>query len=279
MKLNDITIGLREGLGIEQYHAGPGISKSGLDTIARSPAHFHALHMDPARPPRKTKAGQLEGELAHCATLEPAEFLRRYAVGPAVSRATKEWKAFVEANPGRTAIQPDQYDTAMRQAESVRKLPEIREALERGQPEVSAYWMDEETGVLCRCRPDWTHDCGGNGVILLDLKTYSDARADEFARQVARKRYHVQDAFYRDGYAAASGRDVLAFVFVAVESEWPHAASALMLDDASMAKGQRLYRRDLKTYADCLRADTWPGLGDSIHVINLPAWALNKDEA
>lgn len=266
-----------DGQDIEAYHRGPGISKTGLDHVARSPALFYALHLDPGRPAEKERAGQLEGQLAHCAILEPAEFDRRYAVGPDVSRATKAWKEWEASLPaGVIAIKPDQRETALRQAESVRRLPDVAEALAAGRPEVSAYWIDPDTGVLCRCRPDWVHPAGESGVVLLDVKTYSDASPAEFARQIARKRYHVQDAFYSEGFGRAAGVDVLGFVFVAVETEWPFAASAVMLDEPGRDVGRIQYRRDLDTYARCLAANEWPGYGAAIHQVSLPAWA-SKD--
>lgn len=277
----ELWTGVRHGLSIDDYHAMPGASKSVLDSIAQSPAIAYARHVDPNRPAQRDKAGQLEGQLAHCAVLEPDEFGKRYAVGPDVStKAVKAWKEFEAALPaGVVGIKPEQYEVAMRQAESVRALPEIRDALAHGAAEVSAFWIDEATGMQCRCRPDWVHDCGDAGVILLDLKTYSDASPAEFRRQVARKRYHVQDAFYSDGYAAASGLPVLGFVFVAVETEYPFAASALMLDDAAKNTGRALYQRDLATYAECMRSGVWPGYSDQIEIISLPAWAtINHNE-
>lgn len=265
-------------MDIEAYHCAPGVSKTGLDALAISPAHYWRRHQDPERPAPKARAGQLEGNLAHCAVLEPAEFARRYAVGPAVNRNAAAWKAFVADNAGRIAIQPDQYEVAMRQADAVRALPEVCEALAHGAAEVSAFWRDPETQVLCRCRPDWAHDCGSEGVILLDLKTCSDASAAGFARQAARKSYHRQDAHYSDGYAQASGRPVLAFIFAAVEDEWPYAANALMLDDASKEQGRRECRRLLATYAQCQQSGVWPGYGSAIQLINLPRWAMDPEE-
>lgn len=265
---------IRHDLTIEQYHALAAISKSGLDDINVSPAHFYAHHLDANRPPRESKSGQLEGNLAHCAILEPDEFHKRYAIGPSVNRNTKVWKEFVEANEGAIAIQKDQYETAMRQADSVRALPEIRTALEAGKPEVSAFWTDAATGIECRCRPDWKHEVSESSVILIDVKTYSNASPDEFRRQAARKRYHVQDAFYSDGFAEASGLDVLAFLFVAVETEWPYAANAMMLDGASRDQGRFDYRRNLETCAECLQTGEWPGYSKEIQLITLPAWAF-----
>src|ERR1041384_1677986 len=75
--------GIRHDIDIEAYHAMPGISKSGLDAIERSPAPYFAPFLDPQRPPSRERAGQFEGTLAHCAILEPHAFGRRYVVIPA----------------------------------------------------------------------------------------------------------------------------------------------------------------------------------------------------
>ncbi|ACR29198.1 PD-(D/E)XK nuclease-like domain-containing protein [Burkholderia glumae] len=265
---------LEYNLSIEAYHAMAPVSKSQLDDIDVSPFHFYARHRDPNRPARETKSGQLEGQLAHCAILEPDEFGKRYVIGPSVRRNTKVWTEFVEAHPDRIAIQQDQADVAWRQSDSVRALPDVRDALSRGHAEVSAFWTDPETGVECRCRPDFAHDLDNTSVVLLDVKTFSSADPDEFRRQAARKRYHVQAAYYTDGYAAASGLDVAAFIFVAVETEWPYAASAVMLDQISLEQGRADYRRNLATYARCSAANEWPGYSRDISLISLPQWAF-----
>ena len=275
-----VTQGVVPDLPIDVYHGGPGISKSGLDRIDRCPALYYARNLDPSRPPEPERAGQLEGTLAHCAILEPAEFTKRYVVGPDVSRATKAWKEWEaelhERCPSATSIKPAQYEAAMRQAESVRRLPEVREALDRGLAEQSAYWTDAETNELCRVRPDWVHPVGESGAILLDVKTYSDASPGEFRRQVARKRYHVQDPFYSAGWAAAARAEVLAFVFITVETEWPYLASASMLDDQAREQGTREYRRNLDSYHECRTSSVWPGYSDRIEIMNLPSWAITE---
>lgn len=268
-----------EGLGIEEYHAMPAISKSGLDSIDLSPAIYYARHLDPARPPHGAKTGQLEGNLAHCAILEPEDFDKRYIVGPSVNRNTKVWKEFVEANPNHIAIQQDQASTAYAQAASVRALPEIGPLFDSGKAEVSAFWRDPDTGVDCRCRPDFVHDFGDESVLLIDLKTFTDPSPKEFARQCGRKFYAKQAAYYSDGYAAASGKVVRAFIFAAVGNEHPYAAAAMMLDEESLEAGRQHYKRNLRTYAECLRTNIWPGFSTGISVIRLPQWALSEVDA
>jgi exodeoxyribonuclease VIII len=269
---------LIEDFDIGLYHAHPAISKSGLDSIELSPAIYFARHLNPFRPPAKEKAGQLEGNLAHCMILEPAEFDKRYVVGPEVNRNTKVWKEFVETNANRVAIQPEQMKTATHQAMSVRTLPDVADLLANGKPEVSAFWRDEDTGAECRCRPDWVHPARDDAVILMDVKTYSIASVGEFSRQVARKAYDKQAAFYTDGYEKASGKTVLGFVFVAVENEFPYAANAFMLDEDSLEAGRQKYRKNLRTYAECMRTEKWPGYSNGINLIRLPSWALFTED-
>ncbi len=70
--------GIYRNISNEQYHGGPGVSKSGLDLIARSPAHFHAA-MTAANDNESTPAQQL-GTAFHCLVLEPAVFAREYTL-------------------------------------------------------------------------------------------------------------------------------------------------------------------------------------------------------
>ena len=269
-------------LPIEVYHGDANsISKSGLDDVHQSGAHYYARHLAPDRPARETKGGQLEGSLAHCATLEPDEFAKRYAVGPDINRNTKDWKSFEAGLPqGVISIKHHQAATACAQALEVYKLPEIARAFGSGGPERSIYWTDKATGVRCRCRPDWLTDPMGptGGVVVIDVKTFRSASTGAFQRQVAAKRYNVQAAFYVDGIQAALGVEVLGFVFAVVETTYPYLANAMMLDDAAIDLGRREYRADLERYAACKASNEWPGYGDSVSVVSLPGWAFYAGE-
>lgn len=65
-----------DGLSNEDYHSGPGVSKSGLDLISRSPAHFRYAKNNPdAR--RETAAFKIGGA-GHALILEPDVFRREF---------------------------------------------------------------------------------------------------------------------------------------------------------------------------------------------------------
>jgi hypothetical protein len=188
--------------------------------------------------------------------------------------ATKEGKSWRDSvAEGLEIVTSAEYRTATRQAIALGAVPEVAALLGgAGAAEVSFFWADPETGITCKGRADWVFRTDG-GVILLDLKTTEDASPEAFGRSCARYGYHMQAAWYSDGWAACTGDNVLGFVFGAVESGWPHIAQAYMLDDDSTMKGRAENRRLLNQYAACLDSDTWPGYATEVHSINLPAWA------
>ena len=268
-------LGIIHDLDIEAYHSGPGISKSGLDDMD-PPARYYALHLDPERPTRVQTAAQRIGQLAHCAILEPEQFAKRYEVGPDCIRTNKVWKEFeLSLAPGIEAIKPAEAAVAWAQRASVLKLPGMAEILGAGKAEVSAFWVDPYTGVLCRCRPDFVADCG----VLLDVKTVGNSNPDDFRLQAARMRYDVQDAFYTEGYGIASGSPVERFLFLTVETSYPYLGAVHEFLPESKAAGAEKARAALNIYAECLRNNDWPHYGSEIHQIQLPGWALGTTQS
>ncbi len=65
----------------EQYHSGPGVSKSKLDAIAISPLNYWDQHVNPDREPREYKHCFAVGDGTHKLVLEPGTFEKTYAVG------------------------------------------------------------------------------------------------------------------------------------------------------------------------------------------------------
>lgn len=272
-------LGVVHGMPAEQYHSIPAMSAGSLKRMQQSPAHFFGLQLDPNRPQSDPTAALVNGTLVHCALFEPCELEKRYAVKPSGhdgrTKEGKAWAASMQAH--QTVVSEADMRAARLQADAIRRLPDVSVLLSDGHPETSAFWVDEETGELCKCRPDWVSPAG-DGVILVDGKTCQDASQDGFGRQIWSYAYHLQAAWYADGYEKASGARVHGFVFAAVESWWPYAAAAYMLGDDVMDKARAENRRLLNLYAECKRKGLWPGYPDGIQPINLPRWAMKEME-
>lgn len=266
----DTILGVCANMSFADYLAVPAMSNSALKLLRKSPAHYIAGR----DPNEEQKPALRRGSLLHTLVLEPEYMPIRYRVKPeGMSFATKDGKAWREAMPeGVEIVTEAEHYAAQRQAQNLRNVPEIGSLLGAGVSEVSFFWTDEATGVLCKGRADWVFSTT-SGVVLLDLKSTEDASPERFGMSCARYGYHMQAAWYSDGWKQAAGRDVLGFVFGAVESAWPHVAAPYMLDDDAISKGRAECRRLLGTYAECLEADHWPAYTDAIQTITLPAWA------
>lgn len=276
----DLPLGLVHGMDNAEYHATPALSASGLKKLARSPLHYYSATLDPIRPASAPTPAMMAGSLAHCMLLEPDAVCERYIEKPlGLDLRTKEGKAWAASvPPAFDLVSPDQMTTARRQADAVRALPEIAELLSSGYAEASAFWVDEATGELCKCRPDWCRPVGDGGCILVDLKTTVSASPSDFPRTVVNYGYALACAWYSDGFEKATGIPVRGFVFACVESDYPHAAAAYMLPDEWVDMARRKNRRLLDLYAQCKAANHWPGYPAAIDLLQAPAW-LNEQSA
>ena len=254
-----------------EYHAEPCISKSGLDLIARSPAHYRYA------PSREPSRAMVIGSATHAAILEPAVFAADYVVLHGIDdRRAAAWKQAVAARGSdEFVLTGSEGDRIAAMAESVRGNPDAMEVLSSpGVAESSFFTTDPVTGVQVKIRPDWLTDDGR----CVDLKTSADASDEGFGRSVVNYRYFVQQAFYSDVYMWATGERLASFDFLVVESDAPHCSTVIRLPDDAVEYGRQLYRRDLNLYAECLARDEWPGLPRERHMLALPGWFVSQIE-
>lgn len=254
--------GVYDGIPEDHYHSSDGVSVSRLKRFAEAPAKARFGVQ------KETPALAL-GSLIHCAVLEPAELEHRYQVTDLDRRGTKAWDAAEAAAGGRELVKRADWDEALAIRDAVHKHPVARELLSGPLlVEQSMYWIDEETGLLCRGRTD------GMRVdmrVLIDVKSTTDASPGGFARTVTDYFYDWQDAFYRAGINRSAGWTPEAFIFVAVEKEPPYLVGAYEVDPADLEAARDDLREQLAHYAECLRTDTWPGYSETLELVRLPA--------
>ena len=257
-----------------KYHDNTAyIGKSGLDLIARSPAHYWARYLDPNRVRKPDTAAQAFGSLVHTAILEPHKLESLYAVAPDLNKNTNAYKEWRASQSG-IIVDSSDMQTALRMRDAVMRNLRARQLLELGgATEEAIYAKCPETGALVKIKPD---RYARAHCIMLDVKTTTDASPRAFAKSVAEYRYHVQDAFYTD-VAVWAGGAANWFFFIAVEKEPPYAVAVYQLDSEATDKGRALYRENLNTYAHCLRTGDWHAYKqerDEDFVLSLPKWAL-----
>jgi exodeoxyribonuclease VIII len=259
-----ITINLSNA----EYHAHSSISKSGLDLVARSPAHFMYGEK------RESTRAMVIGSAIHAAILEPQRFATDYMLLKDVAdRRASEYKQAVKVHTAELVLVGHEADFVSGMQESVSHNQEASALLaETGQAELSVFTTDPETGVKVKCRFDWITE----SAIALDLKKTQDARAEAFSKSIMNYRYHVQAAFYSDVWQWETGEELQAFKFLAMEERMPHFAKLWQLDDVSLMIGRQLYREALNTYARCLDAGQWDMQDGGTELIALPNWVMNE---
>lgn len=265
-------------ISADQYHSHPAVGHSGLVRIMRSPAHYENYLRNP---PESTPAMQL-GTAFHTALLEHDRFSQDFVVAPKFDRRTKEGKAAAEAweadNAGKNALTAEQMQAIKAMAYIVHCHAGATKLLACGLAEMSAFWIDQETGIECKCRPDFLSMSGEAVTGIVDVKTCCDASVEGFARAIASLGYDVQAAFYQDGLKAMTGRTI-SFYFIAVEKEAPYAVAAYKASDEVIEVGRAKYRGALQLLKWCREKNQWPAYqpGGEIEEISLPRWAANFD--
>ena len=258
----------------EQYHRGPGVSKSQLDLIEKSPALFQWAKAAPEDGEKKSALNV--GDATHAFLLEPHRYAAEYAVGPEnaprnTNAGKEKWAEFEAGLTGQTILTPDEGRKIALIRESAMAHPHAKWLLEaEGDVEASIYWKDQREGVLCRCRPDKTIPSMG---WVVDVKTTADI--NKFERSVYDYRYHVQDSYYSDGYAEHFGEELQGFVFLVVSTSiecGKYPVRLFVLDAEGKDIGRTAYQRNIATYADCMRTGEWSG----IETISLPYWAKER---
>jgi exodeoxyribonuclease VIII len=266
-----IKPGLYLDLSNEEYHSGPGISKSGLDLIAENPSAFKWQKNAPVDQDKLTALDM--GTALHCIMLEPEEFADRFIIAPEFNRRTTAGKADEKeflancADSGKTVMTAEEGKALDIMRDSAMAHPTVRWLFEQeGNNEVSIFWEDDETAELCRVRPDRMLK---DQPVIVDVKKVADM--DRFDRHVEEFRYHVQDAMYCEGYYKHFGVWPK-FFFVAISSTISAGRYPVDVFDLTpewKEIGAELFRKDLNTYHQCKQNNDWV----HIHTIQRPRWA------
>lgn len=275
-KLTAATSQLRLHMPAAAYHASPGLNISRLKRMAQSPLHYQHV------PPIGDQTVPLHlGQAAHCAVLEPVRFARDYVIwnrmsdkGNLCPRKGQHWDEFRAEHANHDIVMPDEYQRALAMQHAVRSDKWAMKYLARGAAEVSMRWTMR--GRLCKGRADWLGMVDGKPH-LVGLKTAEDPALHRFSTAAARYGYHLQWAWYHDGY------DLIRHVRpvmkeIVVESKPPYAVVVYDIPDEVIEIGREEYTRLLELLADCERANDWPGpaMGREV-MFSLPSWAYQQE--
>jgi len=200
------------------YREAPGENWSCIKRILKTPKSYKWFRDHPSGDSKARKLGRL----FHVIVLEREELAKRYITSPPTYPAKgrkkddppvdkpwnlnatfcKDWKADME---GKGFEIVNQYDvnTCKAMRDALWELDDARTIMEGADGyEISGFWTDEETGLLCKMKLDILK----NGQIG-DLKKTAAGDSpsgswEKWCGSVRQWKYHGQAAFYRDGVNA-----------------------------------------------------------------------------
>lgn len=270
--------GLFTDIPAKVYHAMTDVvSNSYLSRLDSCPAKAKVEQAD--------TPAMLFGRALHSYVLEgEAAFLTEFAVLPeGLDLRTKAGKEvmtdFQIRAAGRELIKSEDFWKIRDIRLSVMAHPLAGEILKHGISESSAFWVDDQTGIKCKCRPDWSPSNLTGARCLIDLKSTNDASFKGFQRSVVQYGYYRQAAWYIDGVNAAAGLvgddDIDSMLFIAVEKEAPYRVECYLLSDEFVEFGRKECRRLLELEKQCRENNDWPNYTSSgITEIAAPSWMV-----
>lgn len=258
------------------------ISSSGLKKILESPLHFLWSAVEQQEEDGDEPAHFRFGRAVHMAILEPGRFRESYIVQPdfgamqSIKNREKRdaWKNGLPADA--TILKQNELDDLQNMIESLMAHPQAANFFRTGKPEVTGRFTHKETGIRCRIRPDYISYTPDGGLYIFDIKTTRMDNKALFASDAAKRKYHLQLAFYRYGMAQITGKPPEAVALVAMEKTPPYSVWVYWLTDEDLDIGMAWNEEALRNLKRSMTTGKWPGPQSSGEMLELPSWSRTE---
>jgi hypothetical protein len=263
----------------EIYRQNPAISQSDLKLILKSPLHY--IHRDKLHG-EETAAMKL-GSAFHAAVLEPQKFKEDYLQLPSTMpngepinrrrKADKEYLAQIALeNPSKIALTEDEMDALTGMLNAIVEHPVANSLFQGGVAEQVKFWTDED--YSCKGKCDYfhpKHPMFGKAV-LVELKTALDASPEGFSREVLKRGYDFQAAWYKRGFGADR------FISVVVEKAFPYAIGVYDMEEY-IPHGERKIALAFDKLRELDNNDgVSHGYTHTIETLQVPSWVAAQGE-
>jgi hypothetical protein len=267
------------------------LSASCLKSLAKSPEHCWANHLDPDRVRTESEAMQL-GSLIHCMVLEPKVVDERYAMIPEgmIKRGAK-WNAWVEETGSeRSYVKSATWKKAEDAVNRIKK-DEVAGMLLNGrkrsiEKETLFQWSERHVfgpDFNQQSMAGFVNRVSMNGYIdlvnhqtkrIVDIKTTGNA--DDLSRLAKDGRWDLQAVQYINAMNSYS-RDTLGYreeykmFFLVVETNSPYRIRAVELSREALRNGTLDRNRLVEEFMQRLESGNWSG-NSGLSSVDMPVW-------
>lgn len=179
---------------------------------------------------------------------------------------SKKFNEVAESNPGCYVIPEKTKENVKIMAAKAKKKADILNIFNNGYSELSFFWIDEETGIQCKVRPDYFRPDIGS---IVDYKTTKNHTEDGFPREIVNYGYHFSAAFYIEGVEKVAGIEIEneMFIIIAIANTAPFEIEFFPLKHGALEQGSFLFK---KVMSDIKNFDTKP----VFKPLEIPLWAM-----
>lgn len=265
----------------KRYKTASSVSSSMLRKInpdTGSPAHFYAKWTGNPnyQPDDDEKRHFVIGRALHHLILGEKFFAKVFVQQPAEyedekTGELKKWngnagvcKRWIDGmkKAGRSPLSMVEVNAIRNMAISLGNHPLVKNGIFNGLIERSLFWKDKETGIWLKWRPDAIPtDSADFG----ELKMTRDIRFAALVGTIRKLGYYQQASLGRVACKEVLGMEMGEFRLVFVENVAPWCTADFKIEDEDIARGMRMNRACLRTFARCLASGNWPGPHDSRH--------------
>ena len=265
------------------YYDIDALSNSSLSVLKRSPQEFHERFVTGNQKGEETDAMRL-GSAVHMLALEPEKFDGEYVVlegpinaktGNPYGRDTKaftEWLEAASVDETRKILIREDFDSSIKIAQAFHSHEIIEGLMSVGGKEFEktlllTYQYDDGSSERVKCKPDCIIPAES---IIIDLKTSSDPRPEEFQWSALRYGYYRQAAIYLDACEVYYGKE-FRFLFGVVNSKAPNECGVFELTPSDIQRGRDEYHELIEEYSRRLASNNWRSDWQiGIHSLSLP---------
>jgi|SRR5690606_2443207 len=195
----------------------------------------------------------LFGSAWHELVMEPEKWHEHYYISKKIDLRTKDgkelYKQFKEQNEGKECVFEEEFIIMEAMAKSVRENKTFLSLIENAHFELSAYTVDEPSGLKIKLRPDVF--CVGKSTIA-DLKSCLNSSAKKFKYDALSFGYDISAAYYKHFLNRKN------YLFVSCEKEAPYNTSIYQLSENINANAMGKIRMALDLLKFCYSNNHFP---------------------
>ncbi|MGK5090623.1 PD-(D/E)XK nuclease-like domain-containing protein [Deltaproteobacteria bacterium TL4] len=225
--------GIFTGIGFEHYLAEAGLNQ----TQAK---HFlHSQQILLPSPGQLLTPPFLFGNAGHCLLLEPENFDYFYVKAPECftqreRSSVPQGEAFEAQHQGKTVLPSNVWNQLFNIQKAVKSHPELNSLLNQGQPEVSIFWQDPETRILCKGRMDLLLQ---DSLKIVDIKFSQSISPSNCKRKIRHYAYDFQAAWYIEGMKQLTHKK-FQYVLIFIQNHAPHQIYLRSIDSSDLIDGR-----------------------------------------